>query len=109
MADFVPLTADNGIMKKILVEGTGDKPVPNSTVRAHYVGTLQDGSVFDSSRKRGKEFTFPIGTGRVIKGWDLGIATMKVGEKCILRCAPDYAYGSRGIGPIPPNSVSIFK
>ncbi len=63
--DFVALTPDNGIMKKILVQGTGEQPRPNTTVRAHYVGTLQDGSVFDSSRKRGKEFTFPIGVGEL--------------------------------------------
>ncbi len=106
---FTNVTADGGIQKRIITEGAGDSPTQGSSVRAHYVGTLLTGDVFDSSRAKNKEFVFPIGVGRVIKGWDVGIATMKVGEKCVLRCKPEYAYGSRAAGPIPPNSTLDFE
>lgn len=71
-------------------------PKKHQTVVVHYTGTLQDGSVFDSSRTRGKPFKFCIGKGEVIKGWDEGVAKMSVGERAKLVCSPDYAYGSRG-------------
>jgi FK506-binding protein 4/5 len=74
-------------LKKILKEGAGDElPITGMEVTAHYTGTLDDGTKFDSSRDRGKEFKFTIGKGQVIKGWDQGFATMKKGEKAILRC-----------------------
>merc|ERR1712071_669825 len=88
----------------------GGSPPAGSMVKVHYVGTLTDGSKFDSSRDRGKPFEFKIGAGRVIKAWDEGVAKMKLGEKSRLTCTPDYAYGARGYPPvIPPNSTLIFE
>ena len=73
-------------------------------------GTLENGNKFDSSRDRGQHFEFKIGAGQVIKGWDEGVATMKVGEKAMLKCSPDYAYGARGYPPvIPPNATLNFE
>lgn len=75
----------------------------------HYTGTLTDGSVFDSSRTRGSPFQFRIGVGQVIRGWDEGVATFKVGERAKLTISPDYGYGARGAGGvIPPNATLIF-
>ena len=95
---FVDLTGDGGLLKKILVEGSGDASPPDGDeVVVHYVGTLNDGGEkFDSSRDRDDHFKFQIGQGSVIKGWDQGVATMKKGEKAILRCRSDYAYGDSG-------------
>ena len=85
-----------------IVPGNGeDFPVPGGVVEVHYVGTLQDGQQFDSSRDRGQTFKFPIGAGRVIKGWDAAVARMSVGERALITIQPEWAYGSRGIGPIP--------
>ena len=92
----VALTADGGIMKEVLREGDGDQPPAGANVKAHYTGTLLDGTVFDSSVKRGRPFAFTIGVGQVIKGWDVGIASMRKGEKCVLTCKPEYAYGRAG-------------
>lgn len=77
-------------------------------VKVHYVGTLPDGTEFDSSRKRGEPFEFTLGGGQVIKGWDKGIAGMKVGEKKKLVIPPEDGYGSRPMGKIPPNSTLHF-
>ena len=75
----------------------------------HYRGTLQNGNEFDSSYKRNKPFTFVIGKGEVIRGWDEGFAQLSKGEEAKLICSPDYAYGDRGFsGLIPPNSTLIF-
>mmetsp|Transcript_98830 Transcript_98830/g.283900 ORF Transcript_98830/g.283900 Transcript_98830/m.283900 type:complete len:336 (+) Transcript_98830:66-1073(+) len=100
---------DRGLMKKILVEGTGDATPPaGSSVEVHYVGTLHsDGSGFDSSRDRPGNFKFDVGVGQVIMGWDQGILTMKKGEKCILRCTSDYAYGDRGSPPKIPGGATL--
>lgn len=98
------------LFKTVLTEGTGRKPAKGSKVSVHYVGTLLDGTEFDSSRKRGSFFEFQLSKGQVIKGWDVGVATMKVGEKCILRCLPDYAYGAQGHPPtIPPSATLNFE
>ena len=76
----------------------------------HYVGTLLDGSKFDSSRDRNEEFNFDLGKGLVIKAWDIGVATMRRGEICRLTCKPEYAYGETGSGDkIGPNSTLIFE
>lgn len=100
---------DGGLLKKTLVEGTGDDtPRPESEVFVHYVGTLQaDGSKFDSSRDRGQEFSFEVGVGQVIRGWDVGICSMKKGEKAILRCASHYGYGENGSPPKIPGGATL--
>lgn len=108
--DITP-TKDGGVLKEILREGTGEeKPLPGDKVLVHYVGTLEDGSEFDSSRRRGDKFEFDLGKGSVIKSWDLGVATMKKGEICRLTCRSDYAYGANGSPPkIPANATLIFE
>jgi len=110
MAD-IALTEDKGVMKRILKEGTPDtKPPKGSEVFVHYVGTLQsDGSKFDSSRDRDEPFSFKLGAGRVIKGWDIGVATMNLGEHAVFTISPEYGYGSSPAGDkIPANSTLIF-
>mmetsp|Transcript_17221 Transcript_17221/g.41474 ORF Transcript_17221/g.41474 Transcript_17221/m.41474 type:complete len:469 (-) Transcript_17221:142-1548(-) len=108
--EWIDLTGDGGILKKIIAEGEGDeKPEPNFQVEAHYTGTLEsDGSKFDSSRDRGQAFTFSVGVGQVIKGWDQGFATMKRGEKAILKCRSDYAYGDGGSPPKIPGGATLL-
>ena len=94
---------------EILKEGTA-KPAKNGdTVSVHYVGTLENGTKFDSSVDRGTPFSFTLGIGQVIKGWDLGVVGMKVGEKRKLTIPPDLAYGATGAGTIPPNATLIFE
>ncbi|XP_031149233.1 peptidyl-prolyl cis-trans isomerase FKBP4 [Sander lucioperca] len=102
---------DGGILKLVKREGTGTElPMTGDKVFVHYVGTLVDGTHFDSSRDRGEKFSFELGKGQVIKAWDIGIATMKVGELCQLICKPEYAYGSAGSPPkIPPNATLVFE
>lgn len=110
--DAVDVTGDGGVLKEVLVEGTGDDlPQKNDDVCVHYVGTLQsDGSQFDSSRDRGTPFTFKLGQGKVIKGWDEGVATMKRGEKALLTIRADYGYGVDGSGDkIPGNATLLFE
>ena len=89
-------------------EGDGVQPAQGQTVVVHYTGTLQDGTKFDSSRDRGTPFEFPLGMGRVIKGWDQAFATMKVGDRATITIPPELGYGSRNMGAIPPNSTLIF-
>ena len=89
--------------------GTGAQAEAGKTVSVHYTGKLQDGKVFDSSVSRGDPITFQLGKGKVIKGWDEGIALMKVGSKAQLIIPPDLAYGERGAGGvIPPNATLVF-
>jgi peptidylprolyl isomerase len=97
----------SGLLKKIIKEGEGEFPNAGDEVRAHYTGTLQDGSVFDSSRTRGKEFKFTLGQGNVIKGWDQGFASMRKDEQAILRCRSDYAYGDAGAGDKIPAGATL--
>jgi FKBP-type peptidyl-prolyl cis-trans isomerase len=89
-------------------KGSGKKPVEGQTVSVHYTGKLLDGTQFDSSIGRGKPIEFPIGQGRVIKGWDQGIAMMRKGEKGVLIIPSELGYGSRGSGSIPPFSSLVF-
>ncbi|CAF3085528.1 unnamed protein product [Rotaria sp. Silwood2] len=102
---------DGGIIKEILKEGHGDEqPLPNDKVYVHYVGTLLDGTKFDSSRDRNEKFEFDLGKGSVIKAWDIGVATMKRGEICRLTCKSEYAYGENGSGDkIGPNATLVFE
>ena len=110
----VSVAQDGGVKKKILTPAPEDAigPPPSGyEVTAHYTGTLKsDGSKFDSSVDRGKPFKFTIGQGQVIKGWDEGFGSMKVGEKAILEISPEYGYGAGGSPPkIPGGAVLIFE
>ncbi|MEL6184988.1 MAG: FKBP-type peptidyl-prolyl cis-trans isomerase [Myxococcota bacterium] len=92
-----------------LSEGRGDEAKAGQTVSVHYTGTLEDGSKFDSSLDRNQPFDFVLGAGQVIKGWDQGVAGMKVGGQRKLIIPPDMGYGARGFPPvIPPNSTLHF-
>ena len=91
-------------------EGDGAEAVAGKTVTVHYVGMLTDGSKFDSSRDRGEGFIFKLGAGQVIKGWDQGVAGMRVGELRKLTIPSHLAYGERGYPPvIPPHSTLVFE
>jgi FKBP-type peptidyl-prolyl cis-trans isomerase FkpA len=93
-----------------LKAGDGAEAKSGNRVTVHYVGTLTDGKKFDSSRDRGKGFQFTLGKGEVIKGWDQGVAGMRVGEVRKLTIPPELAYGTRGFGSvIPPNSTLVFE
>jgi FKBP-type peptidyl-prolyl cis-trans isomerase len=93
-----------------LVVGSGAEAVGGKRVSVHYTGTLTDGSKFDSSLDRGKPFQFVLGAGQVIKGWDQGVAGMRVGGKRKLTIPADLGYGARGFPPvIPPNATLVFE
>lgn len=98
------------LMIENLREGAGAEAKSGNTVTVHYVGTLTDGKKFDSSRDRGKGFSFALGAGQVIKGWDQGVAGMKVGGLRKLTIPAHLAYGDRGFGSvIPPGSTLVFE
>jgi len=104
-----PTTTASGLQYWEITAGTGTTAVAGKTVSVHYTGWLTDGKKFDSSVDRGQPFMFPLGAGRVIKGWDEGVAGMKVGGKRQLRIPPELGYGARGApGAIPPNATLIF-
>ncbi|MEX2014145.1 MAG: FKBP-type peptidyl-prolyl cis-trans isomerase [Parcubacteria group bacterium] len=98
-----------GVTAQDVVVGEGLLAEQGDTVTVHYVGALPDGRVFDSSRDSNTPFSFTLGTGAVIRGWDEGFRGMRVGGTRVLVIAPDYGYGNQGIGPIPPNSTLIFE
>ncbi len=103
------ITTDSGLQYIELEEGTGKSPLSGQGVVVHYTGTLEDGTKFDSSHDRNKPFSFTIGIGRVIQGWDEGVMSMKVGGKRRLIIPSDLGYGARGAGGvIPPNATLIF-
>ncbi len=108
MSDNV-VTTPSGLQYIELEEGTGATPERGQTVVVHYTGTLEDGTKFDSSRDRNSPFEFKIGIGQVIKGWDEGLSTMKVGGRRQLIIPSELGYGSRGAGGvIPPNATLLF-
>ena len=107
-ADY--MTTESGLKYTDFVVGEGASPETGQTVTVHYTGWLEDGTKFDSSLDRGEPFAFPIGMGRVIAGWDEGVATMKVGGKRQLVIPPELGYGEQGAGGvIPPNATLIFE
>jgi peptidylprolyl isomerase len=102
-------TTPSGLKYVDTVEGTGATPETGQTVSVHYTGTLENGKKFDSSRDRNQPFQFKIGVGQVIKGWDEGVGTMKVGGRRQLTIPPELGYGARGAGGvIPPNATLLF-
>ncbi|WRT67000.1 FK506-binding protein 1 [Kwoniella shivajii] len=97
-----------GVTVESISSGDGKTfPKPGDQVTIHYVGTLLDGSKFDSSRDRGSPFVCRIGQGQVIKGWDEGVPQLSVGQKANLICTPDYAYGARGFPPVIPANATL--
>ena len=106
-----PLTKTaSGLGYLDLVEGTGPQPKPGESVRVHYTGWLENGKKFDSSHDRREPLVFPIGKGHVIKGWDEGVGSMKVGGKRKLVIPANLGYGDQGAaGVIPPGATLIFE
>ena len=103
-------TTPSGLQYSIERAGSGVSPKSGQTVSVHYTGWLTNGTKFDSSRDRAKPFEFPLGMGRVIRGWDEGVAAMKMGEKRTLVIPPSLGYGERGAGGvIPPNATLVFQ
>jgi ketosteroid isomerase-like protein len=102
------VTTPSGLKYVDLVIGAGESPKPGQMVTVHYTGTLENGTKFDSSVDRGQPYTFRIGVGSVIKGWDEGVMTMKVGGKRKLIIPPDLAYGARGRPPVIPLSATLI-
>jgi len=104
------VTTSSGLRYEDIVAGTGASPQPGQEVTVHYTGTLEDGTKFDSSLDSGQPFKFKIGVGQVIRGWDEGVMTMKVGGKRKLVIPPLLGYGARGVpGAIPPNATLVFE
>lgn len=110
-AETVGATENTDALRiEILKEGTGETAAAGDAATVHYMGTFTDGTVFDSSVTRGVPFTFTLGAGQVIPGWDVGVVGMKVGEKRRLVIAPELAYGATGVpGAIPPDSTLTFE
>jgi len=102
-------TPETGVEKEDLVLGQGAIAAVGNTVTVDYIGTLADGKVFDSSIDRRQPFTFQLGVGQVIRGWDEGVQGMRVGGKRKLIIAPDFGYGGQTVGPIPANSILVFE
>lgn len=106
-------TNNKGIVEKLIIDdvviGGGAEAKTGDSITVNYIGTLQNGQEFDNSNKRGEPFTFTLGEGRVIKGWEQGIAGMKEGGKRILVIPYDLAYGENGYGPIPAKATLVFS
>ena len=109
MSDSEIKETGTGLKYKVITAGTGAIPKNGDTVIVHYTGTLEDGTKFDSSRDRDSPFSFKLGIGQVIKGWDEGLSIMRVGDRRTLIIPPDLGYGARGAGGvIPANATLIF-
>lgn len=109
-AEGKEITTSSGLQYIDLKVGTGATAQAGQTVNVHYTGWLENGKKFDSSVDRGQPFSFPLGAGRVIKGWDEGVQGMKVGGKRKLIIPSSLGYGARGAGgAIPPNATLIFE
>jgi len=106
--EITPQPGDEKLRKYDVVVGAGAEAKAGDTVTVHYVGTLEDGTKFDSSYDRKTPFSFTIGTGEVIRGWEIGLLGMKVGGKRELVVPAELGYGATGQGPIPPNAVLNF-
>nr|XP_054761967.1 peptidyl-prolyl cis-trans isomerase FKBP4-like [Lytechinus pictus] len=109
--DVTP-NGDGGVLKAIRKEGDTieeDRPLKGDKVFVHYIGSLTDGTLFDSSRSRNEKFSFTLGKGEVIKAWDMGVATMRRGEIAVFTCKPEYAYGKTSKGKIPADSTLVFE
>jgi FKBP-type peptidyl-prolyl cis-trans isomerase len=106
MENYIDVNNDGGIKKQIITEGNGAQPKKGQKVSVNYVGTFEDGKQFDASEE---PFKFKLGAGEVIKGWDEGVATMKIGEKSKFVLRHDYAYGEQGYpGVIPKKATLVF-
>lgn len=102
-------TTPSGLKIEFIKQGNGPKPQKGQVIEAHYTGTLENGTKFDSSRDRGTPLAFPVGVGKVIPGWDEGLMLMKVGDRAKLTIPPKLGYGAEGAGGvIPPNATLIF-
>ena len=103
-------TGPEGLQYAVETTGTGPQVQSGQTASVHYTGWLTDGKKFDSSRDRNKPFEFKVGNHEVIRGWDIGVGMMHVGDKWILKLPPEIGYGARGAGGvIPPNATLIFE
>ena len=108
MEGFIELPNSNGnVLKKITREGTGGSPSSGNQVTVEYKGYFKGGKVFDQSYGR-KPFVFTVGVGQVIKGWDLGVLSMRKGEKATFYIKSDYAYGKRGAGGVIPGNTDLM-
>lgn len=110
--DASPVLPPNGAAElqiEDIVVGSGEEVKNGDLATVHYSGVLMDGTKFDSSYDRGEPFQFVLGLGQVIKGWDLGVAGMKIGGKRKLTIPPELGYGSQAVGLIPANSTLIFE
>jgi len=107
---LVQKAAKTGFLKEIITQGKDNtRPKKGQKVEVHYVGTFVSGEKFDSSRDKGRTFKFNLGENQVIRGWDEGVATMNIGERCTLVCPYTYAYGKEGIEDvIPPYATLVF-
>jgi peptidylprolyl isomerase len=102
-------TTSSGLKIEFIKQGNGPKPQKGQVIEAHYTGTLENGTKFDSSRDRGTPLAFPVGVGKVIPGWDEGLMLMKVGDRAKLTIPSKLGYGAEGAGGvIPPNATLIF-
>lgn len=103
------LSDDGKLRKQVLSQGYGATPSDGMTVEVHYIGRLENGTIFDSSLAKARTYKFLLGSGQVIRGWEIAFKSMQRGEKSFIQCHADYAYGSRGKGSIPPNATITFE